>query len=132
MPAYMEPRRRSEAVNVGRPRPVSRVRVIEEEDQMTWGDRRLDRNLQSRHTLELRQYRRDVEAAAAEAARNAADAAAIIENLRKYFDQCKEQEFLAWQRSESLAAGNMALTANFSHYDEALHRASVLLGMDFA
>ncbi len=132
MPAYMEPRRRSEPVNVGRARRVSPVRVIEEEDQMNWVDRRLDRSLESRHTLELRQYRRGAEAAAAEATRDAAGAAAIIENLRKYFYECKQQEALARKESEMLAAGDMALTANFSQYDEALHRASVLLGMDLA
>jgi small-conductance mechanosensitive channel len=130
MPAYMEPRRRPEDVNVGRPRPTSRVRVIEEQEQLNWGDQRLDRRLESRHFVELREHRREAAVGMSEKTRDAAIAAGAIEAKRKYLYELKQQLLRARQESEVLARGDVALMAEFSALDEDLYQTGRLYGMD--
>src|SRR4051812_29215330 len=77
----IQPRRRSEAINVGRPRPV-RV-VWPEDDRLNRADRRRDRWSASRHVVRLNDFERQAEAGAAEVARDGVIAVAEVEADRK-------------------------------------------------
>src|SRR5215203_2688843 len=77
MSAYMEPRRRSEAVNVGRTRPVGRV--VFPDDQLTRSDQRHERHAESRHAVRLYELERQGVEGVAEVARDTRITVAEVE-----------------------------------------------------
>src|SRR4051812_8770679 len=98
-------RRRDQAINV-RPvvRAVPTVRTVEENDQLTWTDKRLDRVQESRHIVTIREYERAaIEGAAAEAASGFVDVAAI--EARRRVNMAAKEEMLRARRETLIMAG---------------------------
>ncbi len=74
----IEPRRRNEAMNVGRARPVRRV-VWPEDGQLTRSDQRHERHAESRHAVRLHDLERQGVEGVAEVARDTGIAVAEVE-----------------------------------------------------
>ncbi len=74
----IQPRRRSEAVNVGRTQPVGRV-VLPGNDQLTWSDQRRERHAESQHAVRLYELERQGVEGVAEVARDTRIALAEVE-----------------------------------------------------
>jgi small-conductance mechanosensitive channel len=123
-------RHRRDVLDVGRARPAGRIRVIEEQEQLSWSDQRLDRQLESRHIVATRELRREAEEEAQEIALEEALAEAKIVARRKYLYELKQQLARARQESEMLAGGDLALADNFGRLDEDFYQDGRMLGLD--
>ncbi len=98
-------RRRDQAINV-RPvvRAVPTVRTVEEDDRLTWTDKRLDRVQESRHIVTIREYEREaIEGAAEQAAAGFVDVAAI--EARRRINTAAKEEMLRARRETMIMAG---------------------------
>jgi small-conductance mechanosensitive channel len=125
----MEPRRRSEAVNVGRVRPVSRIANVEEQDRMTRFDRRLDRDSESRHFVRLREVERQTREELAEIAGEGAITVGEIETERKVLTEMKHELRRAHEESHLMAGDDFELQTWFQQLDASWYRSLRLRGL---
>jgi|tagenome__1003787_1003787.scaffolds.fasta_scaffold20368325_2 hypothetical protein len=137
----MEPRRRTEVVNVGRARPVPPFPYVHDGDDLTRADRRLDERLQSHHVVALRQIRREAEQGADLLKRDGVIATAGIETnalvtkaailaRRQYNYEVKQQLLRARRESQILAGDDPELAAKCAVLDDDLFQEARLLGLD--
>jgi hypothetical protein len=123
-------RRRDQAINV-RPvvRAVPTVRTVEENDRLTWTDKRLDRVQESRHIVTIREYERAaIEGAAAEAASGFVDVAAI--EARRRVNMAAKEEMLRARRETLIMAGeDDELRMKMSLLDDDLFQYARLRGL---
>ncbi len=133
MPNHMEPRRRSEPVNVGRVRPATRGSSYYEDDRLSWMDRRQDRAAESHHVVRMNDYERQAEEGAAGVARDGviavaeieADSKAVIAEIqaeRKVLTEMKNELRRAHEESQLMAGEDIELQTWFAQMDAAWYR----------
>ncbi len=123
-------RRRDDAVNVVPPRPVPGYRVVQEVDQLSRADQRLDRYRESGHQLALRDLRREFEERQAEVVVQASLAVELLKARRRFNYEAKQELLRARKESQILAGDDLELTAKFSLLDDDMFQAARLLGLD--
>ncbi len=100
-------RRQGDAVNVVPPRPVPGYRVVQEVDQLSRADQRLDRYRESGHQLALRDLRREFEERQAEVVVQASLAVELLKARRRYNYEAKQELLRARKESQILAGDDL-------------------------
>lgn len=123
-------RRREQALNV---RPVVRrlpsAAEVQEQDCLTWGDKRLDRVQESHHVVLIRQHEREAVEGAAREARDAFIDMAAVEARRRVNTEMKEQLLRANRETQIMAGEDAELRAKFSLLDDDLFQFARLRGL---
>ncbi|MCF6743553.1 hypothetical protein E9529_04550 [Blastococcus sp. KM273128] len=123
-------RRRDQAINV-QPvvRAVPTVHTVEENDRLTWIDKRLDRVQESRHIVTIREHERGaIEGAAEQAAAGFVDVAAI--EARRRINTAAKEEMLRARRETLIMAGeDDELRMKMSLLDDDLFQYARLRGL---